>query len=100
MVNVNRKNCIISRILYNEKHDCHRPFLRRIDNKGDVSSYTYREIVNEAKKWAAHFSSLTLPLSSQIIICLPHSLDLYTSYLGAVLSGRVWDNLGAMQSGG
>jgi fatty-acyl-CoA synthase len=86
---MNLENHIPSRIFANEEENSHKPFLYLINAEGNETVYSYGETVSEAKNWAAHFSSLSLSAGATIIICLPHSLDLYSAYLGAVLAGFI-----------
>lgn len=64
-------------------------FLRLIgENEGD-RVVSYGELVAEAERWAAFYAARGLGTGQRVIVVLPHSLDLYSAYIGALLGGLV-----------
>ena len=64
-------------------------FLRLIgENEGD-RVVSYGELVAEAERWAAFYAARGLGAGQRVIVVLPHSLDLYGAYVGALLGGVV-----------
>ncbi len=64
-------------------------FLRLIgENEGD-RVVSYGELVAEAERWAAFYAARGLGAGQRVIVVLPHSLDLYAAYIGALLGGLV-----------
>ncbi len=50
---------------------------------------SYRELVQHARRWSEVYSNAGLARGDRIIVVLPHSLDLYAAYVGALLNGQV-----------
>src|SRR4051794_38339601 len=51
--------------------------------------YTFGEILSQAYSYNAHFRQSGLPKGSVLAIVLKHSVELYTAFLGAMMSGLV-----------
>jgi len=51
--------------------------------------FTYRDLVREAWAWKLAFSERGLLPGDRVIIILPHGLDVYASFCGALLGGMV-----------
>ncbi|HEY9249879.1 MAG TPA: AMP-binding protein, partial [Rariglobus sp.] len=64
-------------------------FLRLLSTTGAVESFSYREVVNLALRWAGFYAQRGLVRGSRVVVILPHSVDLYAAYLGALLGGKI-----------
>ena len=51
--------------------------------------YTFQEIYYQSLKWLNYYTSKSLHKNDKIIIILKHSIDLYTSYIGAIMGGFI-----------
>ena len=51
--------------------------------------FSYRTVLREAERFAALYQQRGLSRGDQVVVILPHSLDLYTSFLGALLGGLI-----------
>src|SRR5262245_33808071 len=70
--------------------EAERPaFLRLKTYSGAYTTRSYSAVVRRALRWAAYLRDAGLKPADRIGIVLPHGLDAYTSYLGAVLAGCV-----------
>lgn len=63
-------------------------FLTLLDSHGEATRYSYLQIVSESLQWNEYFCSVGVGLRDRIIIILPHSLPVYTSYLGGCIGGH------------
>jgi fatty-acyl-CoA synthase len=50
---------------------------------------SYRELVAEASSWAQFYDEAGLAPGDRIVVALPHSVDLYAAYVGAILGAFV-----------
>src|SRR5215510_4284832 len=66
-----------------------RTFLTLLDASGSADRYTYAELLDHAFTWTERFRSCGLSPGARIVVALSHSVDLYASYLGALLGGFV-----------
>ncbi|MBZ0265982.1 AMP-binding protein [bacterium] len=64
-------------------------FLRLLFPGREDETYSYSEIINRAKRWTATYRNYGAIPGDRIVVILKHSIDLYTSYLGALLGGFV-----------
>src|SRR6185312_2837867 len=64
-------------------------FLRLISEHEEDRVLSYGQLVAEAERWAAFFAARGLQAGERVIVVLPHSLDLYGAYIGALLGGLV-----------
>ena len=64
-------------------------FLRPDRREGGDRVVSYGELVAEAQRWAAFYAARSLGAGQRVIVVLPHSLDLYAAYVGALLGGLV-----------
>ena len=65
------------------------PFLVLLNEINKTEEYSYPQVIEEAVGWKKEYLSRSHQAKENILIILPHSLDLYTSYLGAVFSGMI-----------
>lgn len=65
------------------------PFLFLLDKLGDAKEYSYLQLIHAAVSWREKYFSLSCSPGDKIFIILPHSFDLYASYLGAILGGMI-----------
>ena len=66
-----------------------RVFLRLLSPAGSAEEYRYRDVVDRALRWSRFYAERGLSAGAQVVVILPHSLDLYAAYLGAMLAGLV-----------
>ncbi len=62
-------------------------FLRLLDATGRAAEHTYAQLLARARRWAGLYAAKGLTGGDGVVVVLPHSLDLYAAYLGAVLAG-------------
>ncbi|MFT5319481.1 MAG: fatty-acyl-CoA synthase, partial [Chlamydiales bacterium] len=63
------------------------PFLVLLQETEKPEEYSYSQIIDEAVGWKNEYRSRGHQAKENILVILPHSLNLYTSFLGAVFSG-------------
>lgn len=81
---------IFSRIQQNIQKFGAKPFLRLLESNGQSGiSGTYAGVVQLSLNWMQVYREKGLCPGDRVVIILPHSMDLYVSYLGAVLCGMV-----------
>jgi fatty-acyl-CoA synthase len=66
-----------------------RPCLRLLFPGQNDQKYSYADLMVRAQRWAAHYQEAGLSLGCTIVVVIPHSLDTYAAYLGALLAGYV-----------
>jgi fatty-acyl-CoA synthase len=64
-------------------------FLRLITKNGSAQEYRYIELMTRAAAWMTLYLERGLKVNSHVVVVLPHSLDLYASYLGALMAGMI-----------
>jgi fatty-acyl-CoA synthase len=64
-------------------------FLRLIGENQEDRIVSYAGLVAEAERWAAFYAAHGLCAGERVIVVLPHSLDVYAAYIGALLGGLV-----------
>jgi len=74
------KNC-------NESDNAH--FLKLLGENEEVEAFSYYQVVERACQWKEHYREKGLQRKDTIAIALPHSLDLYASFIGAIFGGYV-----------
>lgn len=89
-INTPKDETIFSRIQTNLQRFGKKPFLRVLEGNGDSgASGTYAGVIQRCLNWMELYRQKGLRPQDRVVIILPHSFDLYVSYLGAVLSGIV-----------
>jgi acyl-CoA synthetase (AMP-forming)/AMP-acid ligase II/acyl carrier protein len=78
-----------ARLLGRERDAPDVPFLRLVQDNTEVRSFTYRECLAQARRWAATYRARGVPRGGRVVIILQHSLDLYAAFFGAVLADAV-----------
>jgi fatty-acyl-CoA synthase len=76
-------------ILHYYHLDPGREYVRCHFPSGAHVSLTYGDLVTRGQRFAAAFSASRVPERGVIVILLPHAVDLYCAFFGAVLSNRV-----------
>jgi len=61
-------------------------FLRLLTADGVTIEMSYATMVQQAFVWAGLYAARGLKPGSRVVLLLPHSADLYTAFLGALLS--------------
>ena len=64
-------------------------FVRLIFDDRDDEAVSYRELIARAERWRAFYAARGLGAGDRVIVILPHSVDLYSAYVGALLGGQV-----------
>ncbi|HXD56317.1 MAG TPA: AMP-binding protein [Thermoleophilaceae bacterium] len=64
-------------------------FLRLIFAGGEDRMLSYRELVERADGWGELYRARGLRTGDRVLVVLPHSVDLYAAYMGALLGGLV-----------
>jgi fatty-acyl-CoA synthase len=64
-------------------------FLHLIGGDGEDRVLSYADLVAEAQRWTAFYAARGLGPGERVIVILPHSLELYGAYIGALLGGQV-----------
>ena len=85
----NASQTIAERLLANVGKVPASPFLRLLWPQGRVEQYSYDQLIQQAGPWARFYQMRGLALGQRVVVILPHSLELYAAYLGAVLGGFV-----------
>ncbi len=64
-------------------------FLVLIDADGKEKSYSYTELIKRASRWQKLYQDRGLKEGETIVIILKHSIDLYASFIGAIIGNFV-----------
>jgi fatty-acyl-CoA synthase len=64
-------------------------FLRLVHDDGEDDVVSYAHLVAQAERWSAFYAARGLGAGDRVIVILPHSLELYSAYIGALLGGQV-----------
>lgn len=64
-----------------------KPFLVLLNETEEAQEYSYSKVIDESLAWRKEYRCHGLQAKDNILVILPHSLNLYTSYLAAVLGG-------------
>lgn len=64
-------------------------FLILLDAAGTVEKYTYADVLSRAADWSLFYGARGLSRGDRVVIILQHSLDLYASFLGALMGGQI-----------
>jgi fatty-acyl-CoA synthase len=90
MIDAARSNRTIAAVLHdNAARDDGAEFLRLILPGAPDQVLAYAELVAEAGRWTRFFAHSGLAPGDRVIVVLPHSLDLYAAYVGALLGAHV-----------
>ncbi len=65
------------------------PLLHLLGPAGEAEVFSGGQLFDRAKRWQAVYRRRGLGLGDRVIVILPHSVDLYAAYLGALLGGQV-----------
>lgn len=76
-------------IIRNSSRFRDRPFLTLLNPDLSETRFTYLQLLAHAADWMAVYARHELAAGSRIIIMLPHSIDLYASYTGALMAGCI-----------
>jgi len=83
-------NMLISDVLRaNATLDDGRAFLHLVHMERKDELLSYRDLLARGELWNATFRKAGLEVGSRVVVILPHSVDLYAAYLGALLGGLV-----------
>lgn len=80
---------IPNEILQRKETSSNSPFLSLLYPENKKEKFTYSEVFRLAINWKSFYQKKNLSPFDRIVIALPHSSRLYTSYLGAVLGGYI-----------
>lgn len=87
---INFKSEVVSHIIAELNNSCiNENTLTLLDSNEKASNYSYSEIVSNSICWTSLFQSQGFMPGDRLIVIANHSLDLYTTYLGAILGGFV-----------
>lgn len=64
-------------------------FLTLVGRDGSEQHFTYDDICRRAEAWAAAYLEQGLGQGDRVVVVLRHGIDLYASYIGAILMGAV-----------
>ena len=76
-------------VLAHARSDDGTEFLRLLTPKAEDRTLSYGELVDEAARWSALYRERGLAAGDRVIVVLPHSVELYAAYVGALLGGLV-----------
>ncbi|MBP9864907.1 MAG: AMP-binding protein [Candidatus Omnitrophica bacterium] len=79
---------VVQRIEGHLRRQDSAPFLRLHYPDSEVQ-LTYAELIERASAWKEHFKKWDAVQGERIVIILKHSVDLYASFLGAMLGGYI-----------
>jgi fatty-acyl-CoA synthase len=80
---------IVARLMICGSQDRSKPILTLMGSEGGEQHYTYPELFARSLAWAGVYCENGLRQGSHVVVILPHSLDLYASYTGALLVGMI-----------
>ena len=86
---VTLESTVVSRLTESALLASTRPFLRLLHSNGQAQEFSYPQLIQRSGAWREFYSRRGMAASDRIVVILPHSLDLYAAYLGAVLGGFV-----------
>ncbi len=90
MTGATPENRTIAAVLHdNAARDDGGEFLRLIFPGAPDQVLTYSELIAEAGRWTRFLAARGLRRGDRVIVVLPHSLDLYAAYIGALLGAYV-----------
>lgn len=69
--------------------DKSKPFLTLIGAGMEEQQFTYLELLARSLAWTAVYRDHGLGAGSYLVVILPHSLDLYAAYTGALMGGMI-----------
>lgn len=84
-----RGRSLVDRILDVAARSGPAPFLRLLSPEGVPIELSYLALLQQASIWVRIFKKHGLGPRQRIIILVPHSVDAYASFLGALVSGLV-----------
>jgi len=64
-------------------------FLTLFDSRGNPEAHSYTALLDRAAAWTALYRLRGLRPGDRIVVVLPHSIDLYAAYIGAMIGGMV-----------
>ncbi len=70
-----------ARLLEREQTAADVPFLTLVEDNAAIRSYTYRECLVRARRWAGTYREFGVGRGDRVVIILQHSLDLYANVL-------------------
>ncbi|MCP4591079.1 MAG: fatty acyl-AMP ligase, partial [bacterium] len=80
---------IPARLLDNLEHAADACALRLLHDNAETQTLTYRQLIDEAARWARWYEDLGLLHGDRVVIILQHSVDLYAAFVGGLLRGVV-----------
>ncbi|MBZ0264959.1 AMP-binding protein, partial [bacterium] len=80
---------IPERIAKNLKYDDVNQYLTLLSADGSSRNYSYSDLISDSNRWQNLYHNHVLRPTESIVVILPHSFDLYSSYLGALLGGFI-----------
>jgi len=66
-----------------------REFLRLQFSDRDDQVLSYADLVDEARRWTEFYRVRGVQPGQRVIVILPHSVDVYAAYIGAILGGHI-----------
>src|SRR5215472_13961257 len=80
---------LAERLLANLKPSDQTAFLTVLHGDGQRQTMSYAELLKTSARWTHYYRSQGLKRSDRVVIILKHSIELYASFVGAVLGGIV-----------
>ena len=66
-----------------------REFLTLFDKNGSSQTFNYGDLIKRSFRWLSLFNDRGLKSGDKIVIILQHGIDLYASFIGALIGGMV-----------
>jgi len=73
----------------NYQRDDGGDFLTLFESRGNPAALSYAALLDRAAAWTALYRLRGLRPGDRIVVVLPHSIDLYAAYIGALIGGMV-----------